>query len=114
MSSRSPELIPASAAPLFAALGDGTRLQLLSRLHDGRPRSLIQLTDGSGLTRQGVSKHLRVLERAGIVRNRRIGRERQFMLEPAGLERARRYLERASRQWDQAAARLQAFLGGRP
>ena len=110
MSPGSPEIIPASAAPLFAALGDETRLQLLSRLHDGRPRSLVQLTDGSGLTRQGISKHLRVLELAGVVRNRRIGRERQFVLEPAGLERARKYLERASRQWDHAAARLRVFV----
>jgi DNA-binding transcriptional ArsR family regulator len=91
-------------------LGDPTRLGLLSRLHDGRARSLVQLTEGSGLTRQGVSKHLRVLEQAGVVRNRRIGRETLFVLEPAGLERARQYLERASRQWEQAATRLRTFL----
>jgi len=113
MSRRTAEIIPASAAPLFAALGDATRLTLLSRLHDGRARSLVQLTEGSGLTRQGVSKHLRVLEQAGVVRNRRIGRESLFALEPSGLERARQYLERASRQWDQATTRLQEFVARR-
>jgi DNA-binding transcriptional ArsR family regulator len=75
MSRRQLELIPPGAAPVFAALGDSTRLRLLSRLKDGRPRSIVQLTDGLGLTRQGVSKHLRILEQAGMVRSARIGRE---------------------------------------
>jgi DNA-binding transcriptional ArsR family regulator len=110
MSRRQAELIPVEAAPVFAALADATRLSLLSRLRDGRPRSLVQLTDGLGLTRQGVSKHLRVLEDAGMVSSRRIGRESRFVFEPRGIEQARSYLERASRQWDRALARLQAFV----
>jgi DNA-binding transcriptional ArsR family regulator len=110
MSRRQAELIPAEAAPVFAALGDATRLSLLSRLRDGRPRSIVQLTDGLGLTRQGVSKHLRVLEEAGMVSSKRTGRESRFVFEPAGVAAARGYLERASRQWDRALARLQAFV----
>jgi DNA-binding transcriptional ArsR family regulator len=110
MSRRQAELIPLDAAPVFAALGDATRLSLLSRLRDGRPRSVVQLTDGLGLTRQGVSKHLRVLEEAGMVSSKRTGRESRFVFEPAGVAAARGYLERASRQWDRALARLQAFV----
>jgi DNA-binding transcriptional ArsR family regulator len=110
MSRRQAELIPLDAAPVFAALGDATRLSLLSRLRDGRPRSIVQLTDGLGLTRQGVSKHLRVLEEAGMVSSKRTGRESRFVFEPAGVAAARGYLERASRQWDRALARLQAFV----
>src|SRR4030095_4104522 len=110
MSRRQAELIPLDAAPVFAALGDATRLSLLSRLRDGRPRSIVQLTDGLGLTRQGVSKHLRVLEEAGMVSSPRPGRESRFVFEPAGVAAARGYLERASRQWDRALARLQAFV----
>ena len=110
MSRRQLELIPAGAAPVFAALGDSTRLRLLSRLKDGRPQSIVQLTDGLGLTRQGVSKHLRVLEQAGMVRSERIGRESRFVFEPAGIAQARSHLERASRQWDLALSRLQAFV----
>ncbi len=110
MSPRPVELIPPGAAPVFAALGDATRLRLLSRLRDGRPRSIVQLTDGLELTRQGVSKHLRVLEDAGMVRSERIGRESRFVFEPAGLAEARSHLERASRQWDRALLRLQAFV----
>ena len=110
MSPRPVDFIPVAAAPVFAALGDAMRLQLLSRLRDGQPRSLVQLTGGSGLTRQGIAKHLRVLERAGMVTSRRIGRESRFVFEPSGIAEARKHLERASRQSDEAAARLQAFL----
>jgi len=110
MSPRAAEFIPAAAAPVFAALGDATRLNLLARLRDGRPRSIVELTDGLGLTRQGVSKHLRVLEDAGMVKSKRIGRESRFVFEPDGLAQARAHLERASRQWDRALERLRALV----
>ena len=70
----------------------------------------IELTEGAGLTRQGVSKHLRVLEDAGMVRSRRVGRESRFEFEPDGLEQARAHLEHASRQWDRTLARLKALV----
>jgi DNA-binding transcriptional ArsR family regulator len=98
------------AAPVFAALGDPTRLDLVSRLRDGRPLSIVQLTRGTGLSRQGVSKHLRVLERAGLVAVRHVGRERRYTLRPGPLGTARDYLEQVSAQWDEALARLGRFV----
>ena len=101
-------------APVFAALGDQTRLTLLARLCDGAPRSIAQLSEGTEITRQAITKHLRVLEGAGIVRSKKEGRESQFTLEPAPLQEARDYLDRVSAQWDQALARLKAFVEHNP
>ena len=97
-------------APVFAALGDATRLKLDSRLVDGQPHSIAQLADGLDLTRQGVTKHLRVLQRAGIVRAKSVGRESQFTYIPDSVLRARSYLESVSAQWDDALLRLKAFV----
>ncbi len=110
MSNAKPKKIVSAPAPVFAALGDQTRLKLVSRLSDGRPRSIAQLTDGSGLTRQAVTKHLRVLEHAGLVRSRRIGRESRFEFTPRPVEDARAFLDRVSAQWDEAIASLKAFV----
>jgi DNA-binding transcriptional ArsR family regulator len=101
---------PKHAAPVFAALGDATRLELVSRLNDGQARSIAQLTDGLDLTRQGVTKHLRVLERAGIVSSSNVGRESQFTFEPEPVKQAISYLDRVSEQWDDALARLKSFV----
>src|SRR6188508_3592604 len=97
-------------APVFAALGDETRLALIAELSGGAARSIAQLTEGTSLTRQAVSKHLRVLEDAGLVRSARSGRESRFGLQPLPLDEARRFLEQVSAQWDQALARLKAFV----
>jgi DNA-binding transcriptional ArsR family regulator len=97
-------------APVFAALGDATRLRLVGRLIDGQPRSIAQLADGLDLTRQGITKHLRVLQRAGIVRAKSVGRESQFSYVREPVERARSYLEAVSAQWDDALARLKVFV----
>ena len=110
MSARAAERAAAKAAPVFAALGDSTRLALLARLVDGRPRSIAQLTEGTGLTRQGVRKHLHVLEGAGVVSCAPAGRERRFALERDAIEKARSYLDRVSAQWDDALSRLKAHL----
>lgn len=110
MSSRSSAL--ENPAPVFAALGDATRLTLVSRLGDGEPRSIVQLTEGLGITRQGVTKHLRILERAGIVMSVRVGRESRFAFTPDAVVEARNYLDRASRQWEGAIARLAALVEG--
>lgn len=110
MSPQTPELAPADAASVFAALGDATRLALLSRLNDGSARSIVQLTDGTGLTRQGVSKHLRILEGAGIVKSERVGRKHLFVLDPAAIDGARHYLDFVCEQWDEALLRLRAFV----
>ncbi|MBX2802260.1 MAG: metalloregulator ArsR/SmtB family transcription factor [Myxococcales bacterium] len=99
-----------SPAPVFAALGDATRLQLVSRLSDGRQRSITALTEGLELSRQAVTKHLRVLEDAGIVRCERIGRESRFAIESGAVLQARAYLARISEQWDEAIERLVAAV----
>jgi DNA-binding transcriptional ArsR family regulator len=96
---------------VFAALGDDTRLRLLARLARGEPMSVSRLTAGSGITRQGVSKHLRVLAGAGLVRGSRKGKESLWRLERRRLEEARRSLDLISRQWDAALDKLKLFVG---
>src|SRR5215475_6171724 len=98
----------------FAALGDQTRLLLVGKLSAGQPRSIAQLTRGSRLSRQAITKHLRVLEGAGIVRSVRAGRESRFAFEPQPIEELKVYLERVSEQWEQALARLKVFVESRP
>ena len=97
-------------APVFAALGDRTRLSLLMTLSDGQRRSITMLAAGSRLTRQAVTKHLRVLEDVGLVARVRQGRESRFVCRPESLDTARDYLDRVGRQWDDALARLKAFV----
>ena len=97
-------------AELFAALGDETRLVLVSRLCAGRPLNIARLTEGTTLTRQAVTKHLAVLRGAGIARVSRVGREQVWELEPRRLEIARRFLEHVSLRWDQAIDRLKRFV----
>lgn len=97
-------------APIFAALGDETRLLLVAKLCRGQPYSISQLTAGAKLTRQAITKHLRVLERAGIVRCVPRGRERLFELDPEPIEEIQKYLDLVSEQWDQALSRLKAFV----
>ena len=99
-----------SQAPVFAALGDETRLALVRRLSRGRPHSISQLTEGSALTRQAITKHLRVLERTGIVHSVRAGRESMFAFDPEPVIQLREYLDAVSAEWDQALARLKAFV----
>ncbi len=100
----------AASAPVFAALGDETRLRLLSRLCESGPTSIARLTSGSDVTRQAIAKHLRVLEGAGLVRGSRDGRESVWEIELGQLEDARRSLAEISAQWDAALGRLKAFV----
>jgi DNA-binding transcriptional ArsR family regulator len=97
-------------APVFAALGDQTRLSLVAKLCRGMHYSIAQLTEGSRLTRQAITKHLRVLERAGIVRCVRAGRESRFALDPEPIQDVKAYLDYVSEQWDQALSRLKSFV----
>lgn len=99
-----------SYALVFAALGDETRLKLITKLSNGCPRSISQLTKGSKITRQAVTKHLHALENAGIVRGVRAGRESLFEFDPEPIENIRKYLDLVSEQWDQALGRLKAFV----
>ncbi len=82
----------------------------MGKLASGRPQSIARLAEGSTLTRQAITKHLRVLESAGVARSVRIGREKLFELRPEPLKDLQSYLERVSRQWDDALARLKVFV----
>ena len=92
--------------PVFAALGDELRLSLVVRLGKEGPLSIAALTEGTQVTRQAVTKHLRVLEAAGLVHAARAGREQQWEVRTAQIDEARRALERIARHWDDALARL--------
>jgi DNA-binding transcriptional ArsR family regulator len=98
------------SAPLFAALGDKTRLRLISRLCEDGPMSITRLTTGSKVTRQAITKHLRVMEEAGLVRSARHGRESVWQLDQRRLKDARRYLDLISKQWDGALGRLRELV----
>jgi DNA-binding transcriptional ArsR family regulator len=104
--------LPASRKPaaLFAALGDETRLRLVSRLAGHGAMSITRLTAGSGVTRQAITRHLTVMRRAGLVTCARRGREKLWELRPARLAAAERYLEAISKQWDAALGRLKEFV----
>ena len=100
------------AAPAFAALGDPTRLALVMRLSHEGPLSISRLTGRARITRQAVTKHLRVLAGAGLAQCRRRGREQVWHLKAAPLDEARRSLERMSQRWDEALQRLKASIEG--
>lgn len=97
-------------ASVFAALGDVTRLSVLTKLMSGEPQSISRLTAGTRLSRQAVTKHLRVLEDVGVVRGERSGREALFRLERGPIDDARKYLDTVSKQWDEALERLRSFV----
>jgi DNA-binding transcriptional ArsR family regulator len=97
-------------APVFAALGDATRLSLIAKLSAGQPHSISQLTEGCRLTRQAITKHLRVLQSVGIVHSVHRGRENLFAFDPKPIEESRKYLNFVSEQWDQALSRLKSFV----
>jgi DNA-binding transcriptional ArsR family regulator len=98
------------AAPLFAALGDETRLHVVTRLCEEGPLSIARLTEGANVTRQAVTKHLRILENAGLVHSTRDGRENVWELEPRRIAEARRLLDVISAEWDDTLERLRVFV----
>jgi DNA-binding transcriptional ArsR family regulator len=97
---------------VFAALGDPTRLSLLTKLSDGQTRSIARLSGDTNLTRQAVTKHLHVLERVGLVASLRVGRESRFAYQPEPIADARSYLDTVSAQWDEALVRLRSLVEG--
>ena len=101
-----------SSAPVFAALGDPTRLRLVARLCAAGPMSIVRLTDGATVSRQAVTKHLNVLADAGLVRSRRSGRESVWEVETARLADARRFLDLMSLWWDDVLGRLKVAVEG--
>ncbi|UDM52630.1 helix-turn-helix transcriptional regulator [Cupriavidus sp. MP-37] len=112
-----PEALPDApelrqSAAVFAALGDETRLRLVAALCAGGAMSIAQLTAGSAMTRQAVTKHLQVLAQAGLVHDSRAGRERLWQFEPGQLDAARRSLEAIGRQWEFALGKLKLAVEG--
>jgi len=106
----SQQISAAQHVPVFAALGDTTRLALLAKLGNGRRCSIAQLTEGSRLTRQAITKHLRVLQRVGVVHAVREGRESLFELDPKPILDLKEYLALVSEQWDEALGRLKSMV----
>jgi len=98
------------AAPVFAALGDGTRLNIVARLCTGGPQSIVRLTEGMNVSRQAITKHLHALADVGLVRSSREGRAQIWELQPRRLAQARRYLDQISEQWDEAIDRLRTLV----
>jgi DNA-binding transcriptional ArsR family regulator len=100
---------PIALDAIFSSLADATRRDMLRRL---RPReySVGELAAHYDLTFAAVSKHLQVLERARLVRKRRVGREQQVELSPKGLEHADKYLEQYRELWEGRLDRLGTFL----
>lgn len=113
MSTALPEAAPArdpGLAQAFAALGDPTRLDLVARLHERSGRSISELASGTPLTRQAVTKHLRVLEGAGLVEARREGRVARYEIRRERFDDIGAFLRVVSRQWDDALGRLESHL----
>lgn len=104
---------PDSSVLVFGALGDAQRMALISRLSRKGPLSVTHLTEGTTITRQAVTKHLRVLEAAGLARSERSGRETVWALNQRPLAKAREHLGLISHQWDHALERLRAFVEDR-
>ena len=100
----------AGSASVFAALGDETRLRLVSRLCDDGPMSIVELSAGFAITRQAITKHLHVMENAGLVRSTHHGRASVWQLEQKRLADAHRYLQQISAQWDETLGRLKSFV----
>jgi DNA-binding transcriptional ArsR family regulator len=100
----------ADPARTFAALGDPTRLRIVRRLGAGGALSIVELTRGARVTRQAITKHLTLLQRAGLVRSERRGRTRRFCLDPRPLDQAQRDIAIISAQWDAALERLRRFV----
>jgi DNA-binding transcriptional ArsR family regulator len=107
--SAKPKLL-SSTAPVFAALGDETRLKLIGLLCVGGAMSIAQLTSGTEYTRQGVTKHLEVLAAAGLIRDAKVGRERRWEFDPAQMLLALQSLQAIAAQWDEALQRLKAVV----
>jgi len=106
------ELDLAASISVFAALGDRTRIGIITSLGNSGPSTAAKLAVGMPISRQAVGKQLAILAEAGIVSGQRIGREHVWGLNPAALEAAGHRLSAASVAWDAALERLRAFVEG--
>lgn len=97
-------------ASVFAALGDQTRMNIVAKLSNSPALSISQLSSSTPLTRQAITKHLKVLETAGLISSHRVGRETRFELEPERLRQAQTYLVDLTAQWDEKLDDLRAHV----
>ncbi len=97
-------------ATIFAALGDPTRLSLVSKLIDGKAHSISTLASDTHISRQAVTKHLRVLENVGLVTNLKAGRESLYELDTKPLKSVQEYLAIIASEWDKSLNSLKAFV----
>jgi DNA-binding transcriptional ArsR family regulator len=100
------------SGPVFEALGDPTRREVVRRLAEGGPASATQLAAALPVSRQAVAKHLAALEEAGLVTGERSGRERRFRLTPAPFSEAVAWMVDVGAEWDRRLDRLRKRLGG--
>ncbi len=101
---------PADTAAQFAALGDRTRLELLIKLGRLGPQPIKHLCVGAAVSRQAITKHLRVLQAADLVEERIVGREHRFAVKPQSLQKLHLTLDEIAQQWDNALVRLKNFV----
>jgi DNA-binding transcriptional ArsR family regulator len=94
---------------IFAALADPTRRAILSRLAEGEA-TVTELAGPFDLSLPGVSKHLKVLERSGLIARGREAQRRPCRLEPARLKEVADWVDRYRRFWDESFDRLDEYL----
>ena len=94
----------------FHALADPTRREILERLRRSGPLSVSEVSEGLPMTRQAVTKHLDALAASGLVRVRRVGRERIHELDPEPLRELHLWLAPYEAEWDRRLDRLKRHL----
>ena len=97
-------------APIFAALADPMRRSLLVTLAEYSPKTATQLAEDFPITRQGILKHLRVLEQAGLVSVHQVGRDKRYTLTPEPLDELERWIKELEAKWDGRLLRLKTLI----
>jgi len=100
--------------PIFAALADPIRRSLLMNLTENSPLTATQLAQDYPITRQGILKHLQILEKASLVVVNQRGREKRYSLTPAPLREVDQWIDDIGATWDQRLLRLKAFIEDGP
>jgi DNA-binding transcriptional ArsR family regulator len=101
-------------APIFHALADPMRRNLLVNLAENSPKTATQLAEEFPITRQGILKHLNILEDAGLVAVHQIGREKRYALTPAPLNELEQWLKLLNAKWDERLLRLKNLVEDNP
>lgn len=97
-------------APIFAALADPMRRELLINLAENSPKTVTQLAREYPITRQGILKHLHILRDAGLVAVHQQGRDKRYSLTPEPLDELEHWIKELNSKWNERLARLKAFI----